>query len=122
MGRDALASATPSTRVGGRHTTRGAHHPPPDTKQMPGAGWLAFFHHLSRHQELVEDVIHERFFPRAPRARPRALAGRAPYAVGGALGYLLAPQVALGTFSALSIFQAINQRRGPHAARSGRQR
>lgn len=66
--------------------------------------WLAFFHYLGRHPELLEEDVHEEFFP---RERTRALAGVALYVAAGALGYLVAPWVALVIFLALPIFYGI---------------
>ena len=66
--------------------------------------WLAFFHYLSRHPDLVEAEVTEGFFP---RERTRALAGVALYVTAGVLGYLIAPAVALVIFLALPVFYAI---------------
>lgn len=78
------------------------------------ASWLAFFHYLSRHPELVEDDVGERFFH---GERPRAWIGIALYAAAGGLGYLVAPPVALAIFVALPILYAFTERGLPVAPR-----
>lgn len=63
--------------------------------------WLAFYHYLSRHPELVEEEVEEKHFS---RDRIRALIGAVLYTAAGVLGYLIAPAVALVIFLALPVF------------------
>jgi uncharacterized membrane protein len=66
--------------------------------------WLAFFHYLSRHPDLVEEDVEKGYFP---RERTRALAGIALYVAAGVLGYLVTPPIALVIFLALPIFYGV---------------
>jgi uncharacterized membrane protein len=68
------------------------------------ATWLAFFHHLTRHRELVEPHVHERFFH---SERTRAWVGVVLYALGAGLGIAIAPEVALVVFVALPVFYGV---------------
>jgi uncharacterized membrane protein len=68
------------------------------------ATWLAFFHHLTRHRELVEPHVHERFFH---AERTRAWVGVALYCVGALVGVALIPELALAVFVALPVFYGI---------------
>lgn len=63
--------------------------------------WVAFFHYLSRHRELLQEGVEEGFFA---RESVRAWAGVTLYAAAGVLGYLVAPPVALVIFFALPVF------------------
>jgi uncharacterized membrane protein len=65
------------------------------------ATWLAFFHHLTRHRELVEPHVPERFFH---SERTRAWVGVALYGLGAVLGVVLTPEAALVVFVALPVF------------------
>ncbi len=66
--------------------------------------WLVFFHHLSRHSELVEDDVEDGFFQ---RECTRGWTGIVLYIVAGVLGVLLAPLVGLVIFLALTVFYGI---------------
>jgi uncharacterized membrane protein len=66
-------------------------------------GWLAFFQHLARHGELVEEGVDDQFFP---RERLRAVIGIALYVVAGVLGYL-APFISLAIFVAVPVFYGV---------------
>ena len=68
------------------------------------ATWLAFFHHLTRHRELVEPHVHERFFH---SERTRAWVGVALYCLGAVLGLALVPELALVVFVALPVFYGV---------------
>jgi uncharacterized membrane protein len=68
------------------------------------ATWLAFFHHLTRHRDLVEPHVHERFFH---AERSRAWFGVALYCVGGAIGVALSSELALAVFLALPVFYGV---------------
>jgi uncharacterized membrane protein len=68
------------------------------------ATWLVFFHHLTRHRDLVEPHIHERFFH---AERTRAWIGIALYCVGGTIGVTLSPDLALAVFVALPVFYGV---------------
>ncbi|MFK3980686.1 TMEM175 family protein [Micromonospora sp. NPDC050397] len=63
--------------------------------------WLAFYHYLSRHRELLEEEVHDRFFP---VERIRALVGVILYVAAGLVGYLLEPLVGLVVFVLLPLF------------------
>lgn len=65
------------------------------------ASWWVFFGYLRRRPDLVDPRVEERFFD---RECIRALAGLVLYVAGGALGYLVAPAIALVVFLALPIF------------------
>lgn len=65
---------------------------------------MGFFHYLHRHPDLIEQGV-DRGFCRGERLR--ALTGVLLYIAAGALGYLVAPLVALVIFLALPIFYAI---------------
>jgi uncharacterized membrane protein len=66
--------------------------------------WLLFFHHLTRHRELVEPHVHERFFH---GERTRAWVGTALYVLGGALGLAVLPELALVVFVSLPVFYGL---------------
>lgn len=65
------------------------------------ASWTAFFHVLTAHPELIEEDVPPDFFR---DDRFRAFLGVALYALAGALGYFVAPAVALVIFLALPAF------------------
>lgn len=66
--------------------------------------WLVFFHYLSRHRELVEKNVPERFFH---EERKRAFTGVALYSLAGVLGSVTAPAVALAIFLLLPVFYGL---------------
>jgi uncharacterized membrane protein len=66
--------------------------------------WLLFFHHLTRHRELAEPQVHERFFH---GERTRAWVGIALYLLGGSLGLAVLPELALVVFVALPVFYGV---------------
>ncbi|MGI5152252.1 TMEM175 family protein [Plantactinospora sp. CA-294935] len=68
------------------------------------ASWLAFFHYLARHRDLLVDGVDERFFP---GERLRALIGVLLYAVGGLLGVLVTPLAGLVIFIVLPPFYGV---------------
>jgi hypothetical protein len=68
------------------------------------ASWLAFFHYLAQHDDLLEDEVSERHFP---AERVRALAGIVLYAAAGLIGYLVAPLAGLVIFVVLPVFYAV---------------
>jgi uncharacterized membrane protein len=63
--------------------------------------WLAFFHYLGRHPELVDKQFAGDFFR---GERRRAAVGLGLYALAGALGALVSPWLASGIFLGLPIF------------------
>jgi uncharacterized membrane protein len=66
--------------------------------------WLMFFHHLTRHPELVEPDVHERFFH---SERTRAWIGIGLYLIGGTLGVVVAPELALVVLAMLPVFYGV---------------
>jgi uncharacterized membrane protein len=66
--------------------------------------WWVFFHHLSRHPELVHDDVDELFFA---AERNRAFVGIMLYATAGVLGYLVAPVIALVIFLVVPTFYGV---------------
>ncbi|MET7971325.1 TMEM175 family protein [Micromonospora sp. NPDC005305] len=68
------------------------------------ATWLAFYHYLARHPDLLKEQVQQRFF-RVERIR--ALAGVLLYALAGVLGYLVTPLVGLAIFLLLPAFYAV---------------
>jgi uncharacterized membrane protein len=68
------------------------------------ASWLAFFHYLHRHPELVDDRVDDRFFR---GERLRALVGVVAYPAAGVLGWLITPLVASAIFLALPVFYGL---------------
>ena len=68
------------------------------------ASWLAFFHYLARHDDLLEDDVSERHFP---VERVRALVGVILYAAAGLIGYVVAPLAGLVIFVVLPAFYAV---------------
>lgn len=68
------------------------------------ATWLAFYHYLARHPELLKEQVRHEFF-RVERIR--ALAGVLLYALAGALGCLVTPLVGLVIFLLLPAFYAV---------------
>lgn len=67
-------------------------------------GWLWFYHYLSRHPELLAQGVELRYFA---RERTRALGGIVLYFIAGALGYQVAPLLAMLIFLILPIFFAL---------------
>jgi uncharacterized membrane protein len=65
------------------------------------ASWTVFFHVLTVRPELAEEDVAEGFFR---EDRMRGIIGVVLYAVAGALGYLVAPPLALVVFLALPNF------------------
>lgn len=65
------------------------------------ASWLRLYHYLSQHPELIAQGYEARFFA---RERRRAAGGIAIYIVAGALGYQVAPLLAMGIFLAVPVF------------------
>lgn len=68
------------------------------------ASWLAFYHYLSQHPELVEENAEERHFH---RDRTKAIFGIVLYTAAGVLGYLTSPLVGLIIFLILPVFYAL---------------
>ncbi|MEV4492975.1 TMEM175 family protein [Micromonospora coxensis] len=68
------------------------------------ATWLAFYHYLARHPDLLKEQVKDGFF-RVERFR--ALAGVVLYVLAGVLGYLVAPQVGLAIFVLVPVFYAV---------------
>ena len=68
------------------------------------ASWLAFYHYLARHGDLVAERVDDRFFP-AERVRP--LVGVVLYVAAGLLGYLVAPLISLAIFLVLPVFYGV---------------
>ncbi|MCZ7437310.1 TMEM175 family protein [Micromonospora sp. WMMC241] len=68
------------------------------------ATWLAFYHYLSRHPDLLREQVKDEFF-RVERIR--ALAGVLLYVLAGVLGYLVTPLVGLAIFLLPPIFYAV---------------
>ncbi|SCL71861.1 TMEM175 family protein [Micromonospora chersina] len=68
------------------------------------ATWLAFYHYLARHPDLLKEQVKHEFF-RVERIR--ALAGVLLYALAGVLGYLVTPLVGLAIFLLLPAFYAV---------------
>jgi uncharacterized membrane protein len=66
--------------------------------------WLFLFHVLSTNAHLLERHVELTFFP---REKHRALFGVALYLLGGVIGVVLSPTLALMCFLALPIFYAI---------------
>lgn len=66
--------------------------------------WLAFFHYLARHPDLLEEDVAEDLFP---RERKRALAGIVLYIGACVVGSFMAPPFALGIFLLLAIFYGV---------------
>ena len=66
--------------------------------------WMAFFHYLSRHPDLLTDETATDFFA---RERIRPLAGLALYAAAGVLGYLVSPRLALVIFFILPAYYGV---------------
>ncbi|HCA85250.1 MAG TPA: DUF1211 domain-containing protein [Streptomyces sp.] len=65
------------------------------------ASWLWIYTHLSRHRDLLTSRAEPHYHR---HGRLRAAAGIAGYALGGALGWLFHPAVALGVFALLPVF------------------
>lgn len=68
------------------------------------AAWLAFFHYLTRHPDLLKEQVKDDFF-RVERVR--ALAGVLLYVLAGVLGYLVTPLVGLAIFFLPPTFYAV---------------
>ncbi|WNM39252.1 TMEM175 family protein [Micromonospora halotolerans] len=68
------------------------------------ATWLAFYHYLARHPDLLKEQVKDAFF-RVERLR--ALAGVVLYVLAGVVGYLVAPLVGLAIFLLLPVFYAV---------------
>ncbi|WP_202864624.1 TMEM175 family protein [Micromonospora endolithica] len=68
------------------------------------ASWLAFFHYLARHRDLLKEGVSERHFP---AERVRALVGVILYVAAGLIGYLVAPLAGLVIFAVLPVFYAV---------------
>lgn len=68
------------------------------------ASWLAFYHYLARHPDLLKEQVKDEFFH---VERFRALAGVVLYVLAGVVGYLVAPLVGLAIFLLLPVFYAI---------------
>ncbi len=68
------------------------------------ATWLAFYHYLARHPDLLKEQVREEFFH---SERIRALAGVVLYVLAGVVGYLVTPLVGLGIFLVLPVFYAV---------------
>lgn len=68
------------------------------------ACWLALYHYLTRHPDLVRDGIDSRFFA---AERLRALVGIILYVIAGLLGYLVVPFIGLVFFLVLPAFYGI---------------
>ncbi|WP_199853874.1 TMEM175 family protein [Plantactinospora sp. BB1] len=68
------------------------------------ASWLAFYHYLATHRELLVDGVDERFFP---SERLRAVIGLVLYAVAGLLGVLVTPLASLVIFILLPPFYGL---------------
>ncbi|MGW5668964.1 TMEM175 family protein [Micromonospora sp. NPDC003776] len=68
------------------------------------ATWLAFYHYLARHPDLLKEQVRDGFFH---VERLRALAGVVLYVLAGVLGYLVTPLVGLVIFLLLPAFYAI---------------
>lgn len=66
--------------------------------------WLAFFHYVTGHRDLVEEGVDDRLFP---VERVRALVGVVLYVVGGLRGYLVAPLAGLVIFIVLPLFYGV---------------
>ncbi|WP_211349384.1 TMEM175 family protein [Micromonospora pisi] len=66
--------------------------------------WLAFFHYLTRHRDLVEEGVHERLIP---IEQVRAMIGIVLYVAGGVLGYLIVPMVGLVVFIVVPVFYGL---------------
>lgn len=66
--------------------------------------WLVFDQYVSRHPELIAEDVAADFFA---TERYRALVGVVLYAVGGALGTLVATPIALVVFLVLPLFYAV---------------
>ncbi|MGR6319329.1 TMEM175 family protein [Micromonospora soli] len=68
------------------------------------ATWLAFYHYLARHPDLLKEQVKDEFFH---VERIRALAGVVLYVLAGVLGYLVTPLVGLAIFVLLPVFYAV---------------
>ncbi|WP_433281583.1 TMEM175 family protein [Micromonospora sp. CA-244673] len=68
------------------------------------AAWLAFYHYLARHPDLLKEQVRDQFFH---VERLRALAGVVLYVLAGVLGYLVTPLVGLVIFLLLPAFYAV---------------
>lgn len=68
------------------------------------ATWLAFYHYLARHPDLLKEQVRDEFFH---IERIRALAGVVLYALAGVVGYLVTPLVGLAIFLLLPAFYAV---------------
>ena len=66
--------------------------------------WLALFHVLTIHPYLLEKGIDPGFFP---KERLRAWVGVGLYSVGGVIGWIWAPMLALVIFLALPVFYGV---------------
>ncbi|MFF3865040.1 TMEM175 family protein [Micromonospora sp. NPDC001898] len=69
------------------------------------AAWLALYHHLSRHRDLLGPRVSPRFFA---VERLRAVLGIVAYAVAGLVGSLVSVPVALVVFLLLPIFYGLS--------------
>ncbi|WP_229403177.1 TMEM175 family protein [Micromonospora okii] len=67
--------------------------------------WLALYHHLSRHRELLGPRITPRFFA---VERLRAVLGIASYAAAGLVGWLVSVPAALVVFLLLPLFYGLS--------------
>jgi hypothetical protein len=71
--------------------------------RTPRARWLAFFHYLRHHPELLDERVMASFFS---KEHVRAWAGIVSYLAGGATGYVN-PTLALVVFLALPVFYGV---------------
>jgi uncharacterized membrane protein len=65
------------------------------------ASWLWVYEHLARHPSLLSERADRRYIK---HGRLRSYAGMLGYGLGGALGWLMQPVIALGVFLVLPIF------------------
>ncbi|MFB9236333.1 TMEM175 family protein [Plantactinospora siamensis] len=68
------------------------------------ATWLAFYHYLARHPDLLKEQVKDGFFH---VERFRAAAGVVLYVLAGVIGYLVAPLVGLAVFLVPPVFYAV---------------
>ncbi|WP_262286805.1 TMEM175 family protein [Micromonospora sp. MA102] len=68
------------------------------------ATWLAFYHYLARHPDLLKEQVKHGFFH---VERIRALVGIVLYVLAGVVGYLVAPLVGLAIFLLPPVFYAV---------------
>jgi uncharacterized membrane protein len=71
---------------------------------LMSAAWVPVFGHVRRHPELLEDP-EERDLIHAQRSRPWV--GIASYAIGGLLGWLVSPYVAIAAFLWMIVYHAV---------------